>query len=51
MAIGHKNGQYKVIDIVVEGVSMALTQRSDFSSVIQRGGGQVSVLIAHLREQ
>ena len=49
--VRHKNGQYKVIDIVVEGVSMALTQRSDFSSVIQRGGGQVSVLIAHLREQ
>ena len=45
-----KNGQYKVIDVVVEGVSMALTQRSDFSSVIQRGGGEVSVLIEHLRE-
>ncbi|MFK7839421.1 MAG: phospholipid-binding protein MlaC [Bdellovibrionales bacterium] len=46
-----KNGQYKVIDIIVEGVSMALTQRSDFSSVIQRGGGQVSVLLDHLRAQ
>ena len=46
-----KDGQYKVIDVMVEGVSMALTQRSDFSSVIQRGGGEVSVLLAHLREQ
>ncbi len=46
-----KNGSYKVIDVMVEGVSMALTQRSDFSSVIQRGGGEVSVLLAHLREQ
>lgn len=46
--IRKKNGQYKVIDVMVEGVSMALTQRSDFSSVIQRGGGEVSVLIAHL---
>lgn len=45
-----KNGKYKVVDIVVEGVSMALTQRSDFSSVIQRGGGNVDVLIEHLRE-
>ena len=49
--VRHKKGQYKVIDVMVEGVSMALTQRSDFSSVIQRGGGEVSVLLAHLREQ
>ena len=46
-----KNGQFKVVDVVVEGVSMALTQRSDFSSVIQRGGGDVAVLLTHLRKQ
>ena len=45
-----KNNNYKVIDIVVEGVSMALTQRSDFSSVIQRGGGDTEALLVHLRE-
>lgn len=44
-----KNGTFKVIDIVIEGVSMSLTQRSDFASVIQRGGGKVEVLLAHLR--
>ncbi len=44
-----KNGQFKVIDIMVEGVSMSLTQRSDFASVIQRGGGKTEVLLAHLR--
>lgn len=43
-----KKGQYKVVDVMVEGVSMALTQRSDFASVIQRGGGDVGVLLAHL---
>jgi len=46
----HKNGQYKVIDIIIEGVSMSLTQRSDFSSVIQRGGGKIDVLLDHLRK-
>lgn len=46
-----KDGRYRVIDVMVEGVSMALTQRSDFSSVIQRGGGEVSVLLAHLRQE
>lgn len=49
--IRNKNGHHKIIDIIVEGVSMSLTQRSDFSSVIQRGGGDVNVLLAHLRDQ
>lgn len=44
-----KNGQLKVIDIMVEGVSMSLTQRSDFASVIQRGGGKIDILLNHLR--
>ncbi len=46
-----KKGQFKVIDVLVEGVSMSLTQRSDFSSVIQRGGGNVDVLLKHLRNK
>lgn len=42
---------YKVVDVLVAGVSMSVTQRSDFSSVIQRGGGSVDVLIAYLKEK
>jgi len=45
-----KNQQFVVIDIIVAGVSMALTQRSDFSAVIQRGGGKIDVLLEHLRK-
>ena len=45
-----KKGRFKVVDVIVEGVSMALTQRSDFASVIQRGGGDVGVLIAYLEK-
>lgn len=48
--VRNKNGQYKIIDVIIEGVSMSLTQRSDFSSVIQRGGGDVEVLLEHLRK-
>lgn len=44
-----KNGGYRIIDVIIEGVSMSVTQRSDFSSVIQRGGGEASVLLDHLR--
>ncbi len=49
--VRYKGGQYKVVDIIVEKVSMSLTQRSDFASVIQRGGGQIEVLLAHLRQE
>lgn len=45
-----KKDHYKIVDVIVEGVSMALTQRSDFSSVIQRGGGKIDVLLDHLRQ-
>ena len=47
--VRHKDGRYRIIDVIVAGVSMSVTQRSDFASVIQRGGGEVSVLLAHLR--
>ena len=36
--IRQKNSKYSIIDIVVEGVSLLNTQRSEFSSVIQRNG-------------
>jgi phospholipid transport system substrate-binding protein len=49
--VRYKDGSYRVVDVIVEGVSMSVTQRSDFSSVIQRGGGNVEVLINHLRGQ
>lgn len=45
-----KDGRQKIVDIIVEGVSMAVTQRSEFSSVIQAGGGDVAVLLDHLRK-
>ena len=30
--------QYRIIDVSVEGVSMAVTQRSEFNAVIQNSG-------------
>jgi phospholipid transport system substrate-binding protein len=40
----------KVIDVIVEGVSMSVTQRSEFSSIIQRNGGDIEALITHLQK-
>ena len=43
--------QYKIIDVSIEGISMAVTQRDEFSSVIQRGGGRIEALLASLRDK
>jgi phospholipid transport system substrate-binding protein len=40
----------KIIDVIVEGVSMSVTQRSEFNTVIQRNGGKISALIDHLKK-
>lgn len=46
-----EGGGYKITDVIVEGVSMAVTQRSEFASVIQRAGGQVQGLITALKQK
>jgi phospholipid transport system substrate-binding protein len=46
-----RNGVYKISDVSVDGISMAVTQRSEFASVIQHNGGQVQSLIAMLRQK
>lgn len=40
---------FRILDIKVEGASMALTHRSEYSSVIQASGGQVEGLLALMR--
>ncbi len=49
--IADVGGQPRIVDLIAEGTSLRLTQRSEFASVITRGGGQVSALIAALRQQ
>ncbi len=49
--VGKTAKGYKINDVVVEGVSMAVTQRQEFASVIQRNGGQIDALLKLLREK
>jgi phospholipid transport system substrate-binding protein len=46
-----REGNYKISDVSVDGISMAVTQRSEFASVIQHNGGQVQGLITMLRQK
>lgn len=45
-----KSGQLKIIDLIVENVSMALTHRDEFSSVISQNGGKIEGLLQKLRD-
>ncbi len=42
---------YRVIDVVVEGVSMSVTQRAEFAAVIRRSGGKLEGLLDALRRK
>lgn len=44
-------GTFKVVDVIVEGISLVITQRDEFSSVIRREGHGVEGLLAQLRDR
>lgn len=46
-----RDGQFRIIDVTVEGISMGMTQRSEFASVIIQNGGTIEGLLARLREK
>jgi phospholipid transport system substrate-binding protein len=41
----------KIIDVIVEGVSMAITQRDEFSAIINQNGGKIDGLLTALRKK
>ncbi|MBO1074824.1 MlaC/ttg2D family ABC transporter substrate-binding protein [Roseomonas marmotae] len=49
--VGEIGGQPRVVDVIAEGTSLRLTQRSEYSAVISRNGGQVSALLTAMRQQ
>lgn len=46
-----RDGEFRIIDVMVEGVSMGQTQRSEFASVIRNSGGTIDGLIEELRKR
>jgi phospholipid transport system substrate-binding protein len=49
--VAKAGSEYKISDVVVEGISLMVTQRQEFASVIQRNGGQLEALLKILREK
>jgi phospholipid transport system substrate-binding protein len=46
-----KDGKLGIIDVVVEGVSLSVTQRQEYASIIQHDGGKLDGLLALMRQQ
>jgi phospholipid transport system substrate-binding protein len=49
--ISQQESEYKIIDVMVEGLSMGLTQQKEFASVIRQNGGSVQGLIDELKKR
>ena len=49
--VADTGGQPKIIDVMAEGVSLRVTQRSDYAAYLNRNNGQVSALIDALQRQ
>ncbi len=46
-----RDGRYQIVDVVIEGVSMLVTLRADYTSVIARNGDRIDALIDLLRKR
>lgn len=46
-----KNGEMRIYDVVLEGISMSVTLRSEYAAVIQQGGGNIQALNAALEKK
>lgn len=49
--VADQGGALKVVDLIAEGTSMRLTQRSEYTSVLQRNNGRFEALIAAMKHQ
>ena len=46
-----KDDDFKIVDVIVENVSMSQTQRSEFASLIEGNGGRFEALLDALRKR
>lgn len=49
--IGKRNQDYRIVDVIIENVSLAQTWRSDFSASMQQSGNSMPVFLQLLRDK
>jgi phospholipid transport system substrate-binding protein len=50
-AVDEIDGSPKIVDVVVAGTSLRITERNDYASVVTSNGGQVSALLTAMQGQ
>lgn len=43
--------EYKIVDVMIEGLSLGLAQQKEYASVIRKNGGTVAGLLKEMRQQ
>ena len=46
-----RKGVLKIIDVVIEGVSLSITQRSEYGAYIRANGGKIANLLIAMDRQ
>jgi len=49
--VRNSNGEYKILDVKIQGVSMIVTQRDEFTGFIRNNGGEINPLLKALRKK
>jgi phospholipid transport system substrate-binding protein len=49
--LGLSDGRYKIQDVSIDGVSAAMSRRSQVEAMMSRAGGQVATLLAMMRQE
>lgn len=49
--VRNTNGEYKILDVKIQGISMIVTQRDEFTGFIRHNGGKIQPLIDALRKK
>jgi phospholipid transport system substrate-binding protein len=49
--VSNESGRPRIVDVVAEGTSLRLTQRSDYASYLARNGNSIDALLAAMQRQ
>lgn len=50
-AVDEVDGSPKIVDVIVAGTSLRITERNDYASVVTSNGGQISALLTAMQNQ
>ena len=49
--VRQRDGNFKIVDVMIKGISMGVTQRQEFASVLTRNNNDMAAFLSELRER